>query len=1350
MVIFFRKYAMAALFVAALFAGKARAVSFTDEHNDGTLSGWQIYGRQWTESNMVASPVYGSNSQGFLINNNNVNSDGSLSVKITADQWNGDKGGVVFRWSSSSSFYFVAVRPATIYESKLYFAIGTTDLSKAVVIDQKFPVNTTYTLKITMKGSNFNFYIDDIPRGTITNSLYKTGKIGYGYAAEYNDLIDYDRIEWTEEIKSPSNLVLSTISPSKIKCFWMDNAINETAYHVSYKSQNSQLTTIDLPPDSKECTISELVPNTAYTIDVWAAFDASQSAHATSSISTPKNITPKLRLYLSERQPVAPANLTIFAEVSDSDGEVKKVEFFDNTGNLSGTDYEAPFSYSLPIPLAAGEHSLFAMAYDDCDEYTFNDLTFDVYETTPEPVYNYVTFNRAGNLLLTEHNRGLIYEMTPGGQIVRQLDGKFSPILVAEEKSGSMILIEDLYYKMYRISADGKTYAELKPAFSLKSPTWIDIDNSGHILITDSKDKCVYMLNSDGTLNASFGNAGKLILTDPVCAIYDKVRSRIIVAEKSPGEISIFDNQGSFIDKINCVYNPVGLAIEQNGVIYATGEANSHIINKGSLKIINPGSKFVSKQFYNGDAEFGLTLSGIALSKNDSLLVILDSSRNKLCQFKTSSFVPEMYDLKYSTTPTSIIVNYKTSIPTESVLKYGTDNTDLEFRSAEKKTVHNDTINGLTASQRYLVSVGSKGILNDSLSFIKTVPIRTSNATPGYKNVQRIYTAAIVYTDGMNPEQIARVHKSFDDLSEYYFRNSRCNLLLDIKHIDISRTYQNIIDVDNGWFRPEVILSDLANEGFGQENFDQIVTFFVKYSEYGGLGGGTGFSINNREISFCCFSEEGMGYLIHEVNHNIDRIYNMNNYPQYSYNHGTWSVADGELKGYSNAANANILRNVPYPVFTSLPPPFTVLTAKDADNDGIPDVGIFPITEEALHSNPSKTDSDGDAVNDMDELIVGSTHNTSLRKIDTDNDINEFQGYDLTDKNPLLAINRYIKYATPTIDGVVNENEGWTQVSNGINFNNSYLYSSSSPDMNNHLEVKTWTAWDDANLYFAIESKINRGDELFLAFDCQADGSNNGLDELQFNFHNKSSGLEMDVRAGGAERDLMHLIRVYDSKTKDCRLTDGEYGEIYDNMGVWNGGSKSCQLKLPKLINYSDIEWKFTILSDGNYQIEIRIPASSNYNLTPANGQEVGVHLSIGNTPDMIFRDDQFARLLLVEDVDCDFNGVPDVQDRDLEVARAMSGKVAIAKPRQIEGAVAVPGNGKVTLSWLPSKDIITNYVIKRSKFMQPAFEIGRTQEHFFVDTTVQDGTPYFYIISSENSVGEGLAGKATEMPAAD
>ena len=89
------------------------AAGFTDDHESAdTYSGWTSQGsRGWTEGSGKVVPQVNVGTTGQLVNNYACTNDGTYTVNMTVDQWNGYEGGILLRWSSTSSFYFLKFRP---------------------------------------------------------------------------------------------------------------------------------------------------------------------------------------------------------------------------------------------------------------------------------------------------------------------------------------------------------------------------------------------------------------------------------------------------------------------------------------------------------------------------------------------------------------------------------------------------------------------------------------------------------------------------------------------------------------------------------------------------------------------------------------------------------------------------------------------------------------------------------------------------------------------------------------------------------------------------------------------------------------------------------------------------------------------------------------------------------------------------------------------------------------------------------------------------------------------------------------------------------------------------------------
>ncbi|MFP4681126.1 MAG: autotransporter-associated beta strand repeat-containing protein [Chitinispirillaceae bacterium] len=196
-------------FITLMFCGLANvfAQDFSDLHNDGVLTGWTAYGnRDWSENGGAAVPQNHQDEQGFLIKDNQCANDGTYTVtlKSLASNANSKFGGVVFRYNSSSAFYYVALQTSDLSNAasgnELRLFVNTTDWTTGgTVIKDNLDLsgkNGVYTLKIRLRGTQFTFWLDSDSLGQITDATHASGQVGYAHHSTYDNYMTFDASSW--------------------------------------------------------------------------------------------------------------------------------------------------------------------------------------------------------------------------------------------------------------------------------------------------------------------------------------------------------------------------------------------------------------------------------------------------------------------------------------------------------------------------------------------------------------------------------------------------------------------------------------------------------------------------------------------------------------------------------------------------------------------------------------------------------------------------------------------------------------------------------------------------------------------------------------------------------------------------------------------------------------------------------------------------------------------------------------------------------------------------------------------------------------------------------------------------
>ncbi len=337
----------------------------------------------------------------------------------------------------------------------------------------------------------------------------------------------------------------------------------------------------------------------------------------------------------------------------------------------------------------------------------------------------------------------------------------------------------------------------------------------------------------------------------------------------------------------------------------------------------------------------------------------------------------------------------------------------------------------------------------------------------------------------------------------FYMRNAACRVVLDFDFYVVSDTLwlHEVGDKDPYWLMPTArVTRDFekaaANFGVKPESYDGLICPYawVNYpprrtsamrdtSKAGrvnirqAVGGATygvpapwkygktsGYTSNPFQDRF-----SRQDWLItHEFHHQIDALFDASGYPEYYHADMPWKMP-GRF-GEDFDFNAHIIRNA-NPIWWLHLKFGKLYETADADHDGVPDDDpSLPFDEKRLNGNPHLADTDGDGLNDLQEVMAGTAHGTALDNKDTDGD----GLIDSVDPEPLYPI-------SPNITPLRNDADITAHPFGTIK--------------SDSLNAKLWFSWTNGALVFRYDSDTQA--DMLIQIDAENDGWFHGFDNYQ-------------------------------------------------------------------------------------------------------------------------------------------------------------------------------------------------------------------------------------------------------------
>ncbi|MFH0988795.1 MAG: hypothetical protein V1799_02125 [bacterium] len=610
------------------------------------------------------------------------------------------------------------------------------------------------------------------------------------------------------------------------------------------------------------------------------------------------------------------------------------------------------------------------------------------------------------------------------------------------------------------------------------------------------------------------------------------------------------------------------------------------------------------------------TPSGIALL-NDSTLLVADYDRIVFLPLRSVSPKP----LIHTFSPSEAEIRWTSHSKDHPTVSFQDNRKSGWERGRVTKTARgafSAILNNLTPSTRYSYQYSPA---------LMTIPLSAANSrlfkfvtlpsSPKKSLVTRLPVLCMVYRtityrdaypkstypsipDGrsLSKEEIEYLKQAIVLNREFYFRNSSCRLALDFDFFVVEDTlYLRDVGVsDPYWLSPNNRVT---------KDYERAASSFNRSPEYyaglicpyawinypprrksamadpvkkdsisirQAIGGGTygipapwkfgknaGYTSNPFQDRF-----SRQDWLItHEFHHQIDALMERSGYEEYYHADIPWKMP-GRF-GEDFDFNAQIMRLAEKDSWLTLNYG-QLYETEDADQDGVPDNDpSLPFDEQRLGGNPALRDTDNDGLNDLQEIMAGTSRGTLLNSSDSDSD----GILDGNDPEPLYPIQ-------PRIDELRPGNDLWSKEFGRIE--------------SDSFSVTFALAWTDSSLILSTSS--DKHVNILFQIDAQNDGWFHGFDNIQLRLHTAGDSM-----------------RVGDYYLRDCSsFTDPPR----DRRDILHTSNLSLSLKRDS--------------KSRRYVMTIAIPKNELYGLTLAKGKKLGIRLGVQTTADLWVWEELFER----------------------------------------------------------------------------------------------------------------------------
>ncbi len=518
---------------------------------------------------------------------------------------------------------------------------------------------------------------------------------------------------------------------------------------------------------------------------------------------------------------------------------------------------------------------------------------------------------------------------------------------------------------------------------------------------------------------------------DGLVSVATNNQRQIFTLEETNHRVQVFDESLNVVTEFGSdkLKKPLDIAIEGNNVYvvntglsqvekyfwdgkkatwkgffsYGGGEGRGIAVRKGNvyLSIVNQIKHYDTSgtllNTFSGRAINFLTPWGIAVDTSGNVYAS-DFTGGRIVQLPSmvSDIKPQVTFKDNSTT----IVEWTTQQKSigQVLLTLG-DDTIGTFKEQKQTTTHKVTLNKLNHGTTYRYHISpANWMIPLRTKFSRFFPFRTP-AAPTTKQFAKLPMVTVIFTnvtdekllqqgDNAVPplyeQEIERIKKQIDDGIKFYWIHSRFNFFIENEFVVVNTPFKrNQLYGTEWWYPPldSMLETTMKQNGKDIKNYSAVLyltctqqfdTTLKKYVLAGkggaftnGVGTGKGYGISWWDVTKANHSAGNNWLMVHEYNHQLDDMFMMSGYPEYWFNHISPTIGTAADFGEHFDANRHILNIVPDDEWLDLK--FTTVDTT-TDSDGIPDNAPYlPLDEARLGSDPTKLDTDGDGISDLDE-----------------------------------------------------------------------------------------------------------------------------------------------------------------------------------------------------------------------------------------------------------------------------------------------------------------------------------------------------------------------------------------------